>query len=62
MKPSGQHGNPDVSGSLMLFHAVWQKEAGHGTGWDITSPGEGEQRAAEQSRSTPHSAHPRCQL
>lgn len=37
----GQHGGPYITGTLLLFCAVWQKEAGHGTGWDITSPGEG---------------------
>lgn len=52
MKPPGQHGDPYVSGSLLLFHAVWQKEAGHGTGWAITSHGEGNNCRAEEATSS----------
>lgn len=52
MKPPGQHGDRYVSGSLLLFHAVWQKEAGHGTGWAITSHGEGNNCRAEEATSS----------
>lgn len=52
MKSPGQHGDPYLSESFLLFHAVWQKEAGHGAGWAIVSPGEGNNSRAEEATSS----------